>query len=53
MSCNLAHERHQSREVIWGGRITAAKLTAEQAHQRAIEAVREADRRRYGEAVLF
>jgi hypothetical protein len=35
----------KSREVIWGGRIiTAAKINAEQARQRAVEAVREADR---------
>ena len=34
----------KSREVIWGGRITAAKLNAEHARNRATEAVREADR---------
>lgn len=34
----------KSREVIWGGRVTAAKISAEQARKRAIEAAREADR---------
>jgi hypothetical protein len=34
----------KSREVIWGGRIVAAKISAEQARRRAVEAVREADR---------
>ena len=34
----------KSREVIWGGRIGATKISAEQAGKRAIEAVREADR---------
>lgn len=34
----------KSREVIWGGRIRAAKMNAESARQRAIEAAREADR---------
>ena len=34
----------KSREVIWGGRIGAAKITAEAARQRAKEAAREADR---------
>ena len=34
----------KSREVIWGGRIGATKISAEQARKRAIEAVREADR---------
>ena len=34
----------KSREVIWGGRIRAAKMNAEHARQRAIEAAREADR---------
>jgi hypothetical protein len=34
----------KSREVIWGGRIRAAKMNAEQARQRAIETAREADR---------
>ena len=32
----------KSREVIWGGRVSAAKICAEEA--RAVEAVREADR---------
>src|SRR6266550_4639078 len=34
----------KSREVIWGGRIDAAKINAESARQRALEAAREADR---------
>src|SRR5712672_2034308 len=34
----------KSREVIWGGRIRAAKMNAESARQRAQEAAREADR---------
>jgi hypothetical protein len=34
----------KSREVIWGGRVSAAKLNAEAARKRAVEAVREADR---------
>jgi hypothetical protein len=34
----------KSREVIWGGRIGAAKINAEGARQRAKEAIREADR---------
>jgi hypothetical protein len=34
----------KSREVIWGGRIRAAKMNAEHARQRTIEAAREADR---------
>ena len=34
----------KSREVIWGSRIGATKISAEQARKRAIEAVREADR---------
>jgi predicted CxxxxCH...CXXCH cytochrome family protein len=34
----------KSREVIWGGRVSAAKINAEHARKRAIEAVREADR---------
>jgi hypothetical protein len=34
----------KSREVIWGGRVSAAKINAEQARKRAVEAVREADR---------
>jgi hypothetical protein len=34
----------KSREVIWGGRVRAAKLNAEGARQRATEAAREADR---------
>src|SRR6266566_4467031 len=34
----------KSREVIWGGRIGAAKINAENARQRATEAAREADR---------
>jgi hypothetical protein len=33
----------RSREVIWGGRIGAAKINAEEAHRRAKEAAREAD----------
>ena len=38
------HEQHEIREVIWGGRIGAAKVNAESARQRGIEAAREADR---------
>jgi phage FluMu protein Com len=34
----------KSREVIWGGRVNAAKINAEHARERAIEAAREADR---------
>ena len=34
----------KSREVIWGGRGMAAKINAEQACKRAVEAAREADR---------
>jgi hypothetical protein len=34
----------KSREVIWGGRISAAKISAEQARKCATEAIREADR---------
>lgn len=34
----------KSREVIWGGRVSAAKINAEHARKRATEAVREADR---------
>jgi hypothetical protein len=34
----------KSREVIWGSQIRGAKLSAESARQRAIEAAREADR---------
>src|SRR6266567_3521065 len=34
----------KSREIIWGGRIGAAKINAESARQRAKEAVLEADR---------
>jgi hypothetical protein len=34
----------KSREVIWGGRISAAKMNAEHARKRAAEATREADR---------
>jgi hypothetical protein len=34
----------KSREVICGGRITAAKINAEQARKQAIEATRDADR---------
>jgi Fe-S-cluster-containing hydrogenase component 2 len=34
----------KSREVIWGGRISAAKISAEQARKRATETIREADR---------
>lgn len=34
----------KSRGVIWGGRISAAKINAEQARKRAREAAREADR---------
>ncbi|MBV9531980.1 MAG: hypothetical protein JO283_13145 [Bradyrhizobium sp.] len=34
----------KSRKVIWGGRISAAKINAEQARKRAREAAREADR---------
>jgi hypothetical protein len=32
------------REVIWGSQIRGAKMSAESARQRAIEAIREADR---------
>src|SRR5689334_2320079 len=34
----------KSREVIWSGRITGAKIRAQEARQRAQEAAREADR---------
>jgi hypothetical protein len=34
----------KSRQVIWGGRIKAAKMQAEHARKRATEAAREADR---------
>ena len=34
----------KSREVIWGGRVSAAKINAEHTRKRATEAVREADR---------
>jgi hypothetical protein len=34
----------KSREVIWGGRVRAAKMNAEQARKRAVEAARDADR---------
>jgi hypothetical protein len=34
----------KSREVIWGSQIRGAKMSAENARQRATEAVREADR---------
>jgi hypothetical protein len=34
----------KSRKVIWGGRISAAKINAEQARKRARQAAREADR---------
>lgn len=34
----------KSREVIWGGRVSAATISAEEARKRAVEAVREADR---------
>jgi len=34
----------KSREVIWGGRVNAAKINAEHARKRATEALREADR---------
>jgi hypothetical protein len=34
----------RSREVIWGSRISGAKMSAEHARQRAMEAAREADR---------
>jgi hypothetical protein len=34
----------KSREVIWGGRVMAAKVNAEHARKRAVEALREADR---------
>jgi hypothetical protein len=34
----------KSREVIWGGRIRAAKMNAQYARERATEAAREADR---------
>ena len=39
----LARE-HQSREVIWGGQVRAAKKNAESARQRAKEAACEAAR---------
>jgi hypothetical protein len=41
--CNSAMGT-KSREVIWGGQVRAAKMNAESARQRAIEAAREADR---------
>jgi Fe-S-cluster-containing hydrogenase component 2 len=34
----------KSRKVVWGGRISAAKICAEQARKRATETIREADR---------
>jgi hypothetical protein len=34
----------KSREVIWGSQIRGAKMSAEHARQRALEAAREADR---------
>jgi hypothetical protein len=34
----------KSREVIWGGRISGAKISAQAARERAIKAVRDADR---------
>jgi hypothetical protein len=34
----------KSRQFIWGGRIKLAKMQAEHARQRAVEAAREADR---------
>jgi hypothetical protein len=34
----------RSREVIWSSRISGAKMSAEHARQRAMEAAREADR---------
>ncbi|WP_407174524.1 hypothetical protein [Bradyrhizobium sp. STM 3562] len=34
----------KSREVIWGGRVSAARVNAEAARKRATEAIREADR---------
>ena len=34
----------KSLEVIWGGRVSAAKINAEHARKHAIEAVRQADR---------
>jgi hypothetical protein len=34
----------KSRQVIWGGQVGAAKITAKHARQRAKEAAREADR---------
>jgi hypothetical protein len=34
----------KSREVIWGGRVSAAKITPEHARRQAVEAVREEDR---------
>jgi hypothetical protein len=34
----------KTREVIWGGRIRAAKMNAENARKRAAGAAREADR---------
>jgi hypothetical protein len=45
VSCNLrAMNATNSREVIWGGRVSAAKINAEHTRKRATEAVREADR---------
>jgi hypothetical protein len=34
----------KSREVIWGSQIREAKINAEHARKRAVEAAREADR---------
>jgi hypothetical protein len=42
--CNLPMNSTKSREVILSGRIMAAKISAEQARERAVAAVREADR---------
>ena len=34
----------KSRQVLWSGRIMAAKINAEHARQRAVEVIPEADR---------
>jgi hypothetical protein len=41
---NKEAAQHKSRKVHLGGRVSAAKINAEHARERAVEAVREADR---------
>jgi hypothetical protein len=42
--CNLRAMGTKSREVIYGGRVRAAKMNADRARKLAVEAAREADR---------